>query len=154
MTNGRRRRLSIILLMFCLLLIAFVLAQIWYQLRQDKAIVYRDRNIQATPAELCPGEAFTFPVSIDINQPESVSRITEGWCRVKDGVCPRILQNDPYYVNFVEPYSVQATASRTVSSELAPGEWQLRHCNTTEFSGGHDVTCYAVQITVKDCAGP
>jgi hypothetical protein len=151
MTNGKRRRFYLALLALCLLLIVGIGAQIWYSLRTDRAITYRERLLTATPAELCPGESFSFPVSIDINQNESVSRITEGWCRAGEGICPRTLQAEPYYVNFVASYSVSVTATRAVPAELTPGAWQLRHCNETHASGLIDVTCWQVDITVKDC---
>ena len=152
MTNGKRRRMMIVILALCLLVIVGIGLQLWTSLRSDRAIDYGARTLTPTPAELCPGDAFTFPVSIDINQGDSVSRITEGWCRASDGICSRTFQLEPYYVNFVEPYSVSVTATRTIPSELAPGEWELRHCNTTEASGIIDVTCWMIPVTVLDCA--
>lgn len=150
MSNGKRKRMYLALLALCLLLIVWIGAQIWHSLRTDRAIDYSSRIIPATPAELCPGAMFTFPVYIDINQGQSISRITEGWCR-GDGICPRLLQQEPYTINFVSPYSVSVNASRTVPAELTPGEWQLRHCNETHASGIIDVTCWQVEITVKSC---
>ena len=151
MTNGKRRRVFVVLLAFCLLLIVAIGWQMWSSLRQDRAIDYSARIMTATPAELCPGEGFTYPLDIKVTQADSVSRITEGWCRA-DGICPRTLQTEPYYVNFVTPYSVTVSATRTAPAELTPGIWQLRHCNETHASGIIDVTCYAVNVTVKDCA--
>lgn len=153
MTNGRRRRVMLALLALCLSVIVGIGLQLWASLRSDRVIDYGARTLTPIPAEVCPGETFTFPVSIDINQGDSVSRITEGWCRVSDGICPRTLQLEPYYVNFVEPYSVRVTATRTVPVDLPPGDWQLRHCNETHASDIIDVTCWMVPITVKEC-GP
>jgi hypothetical protein len=154
MTNGKRRRVMAVFLVLCLLLIVLIGVQMWHSLRTDRAIVYRDPFPGATPAALCPGEAFTFPLSIDIMYGDSVTRITEGWCRASDGICPRLLQTEPYYINFVEPYSVTVTASRTVPAELAPGAWELRHCNEVHASGLIDVTCWQVEVEVLDCPAP
>lgn len=118
--------------------------------RYPKAIEYPKRYITATPAAVCPGETFTYPVVISVDETAAVSHITEGWCRV-DGICPKAFQNAPYYVNFLENYSVSTTATRTVPVDLPPGDWQYRHCNETHSDGTIDVTCYAVNIEVKDC---
>lgn len=116
-----------------------------------QAIKYPQRYITATPSVLCPGDTFTYPVKIKIDNADAVSRITEGWCN-SAGICPRAFQLDPAYVNFVEPYEVSTPATRTVPTDLPPGEWQLRHCNETHSDGTIDVVCYAVNVTVEDCA--
>lgn len=151
MTNGRRRRMMTALLTLCLLLIVAIGWQMWHSLRTDRAIEYDGRVLASYPAVGCPGETFAFPVSIHVNQGDNVSRITEGWCRAGDGICPRTLQTEPYYVNFIEPYSVTVTATRTIPAELTPGDWQLRHCNETHASGLIDVTCWQVDIEVEEC---
>lgn len=153
MTNGKRRRMYTLILALCLLLIVAIGWQMWNSLQQTRAIDYGARILTASPAEVCPGDKFTYPIDITIATVPAVSRITEGWCRA-DGICPLTLQNSPYYVNFVEPYEVAATATRTVPAGLTPGAWQLRHCNETHASGIVDVTCYAVNVTVKDCPAP
>lgn len=150
MTNGKRRRMFVVLLAFCLLLIVAIGWQMWMSLRQDRAIDYGERIMTSAPSELCPGDTFSYPITIDVAQSNSISRITEGWCR-SDGICPRTLQVEPYYVNFVTPYSVSVTATRTAPAALMPGDWQLRHCNETHASGVIDVTCYAVNVIVNDC---
>ncbi|MBK8113262.1 MAG: hypothetical protein IPK44_01435 [Candidatus Accumulibacter sp.] len=119
------------------------------------AIEYEQRYIVPTPAVLCPGDTFTYQVSIRVNQPNSVSYVTEGWCYVK-GICPKTMQAAPYDVNFIDPYQVSAPATRTVPTTLPPGKWELRHCNTTRYSVGNDeprqdVACYGAVLTVKDC---
>lgn len=116
-----------------------------------QSIQYPQRFLTATPAVLCAGEKFTYPVRIDINENDSVSRITEGWCRATDGICPSEFQADEHYVNFLNGYSVSATATRVVPSDLPPGDWQLRHCNETHSDATIDVNCYQVAVTVKDC---
>jgi len=120
-----------------------------------QAIEYPQRYITATPKAICLGEAFTYQVSIKINQPDSVSRITEGWCYPR-GICPKEKQADPYEVNFLDTYQVSTTATRNAPIDLPPGDWELRHCNTTRYSIGNDeprqdVACYGVLVTVKDC---
>ena len=114
------------------------------------AIEYPQRYITATPAAVCPGETFTYPVVINVDEDSAVSHITEGWCRI-DGICPRAFQSEPYYVNFLGDYAVSTTATRTVPVDLPPGVWQFRHCNETHSDGQIDVTCYAVNVEVKDC---
>lgn len=146
-TRSPRRLLVIIIL---LVIIAAML--LWYLMRNTTPLIeYPEKYLTATPAAVCPGEAFTYPVSIAVEQGDSISRVTEGWCRTADGICPKALQTVPYYVNFVEAYGVSTMASRTVPADMAPGDWQLRHCNETHASGVIDVVCYAVNVTVKDC---
>lgn len=142
------RRLMVVIL----LLVIVAAAGMWSLIaRAPQSIEYLSRYPVATPGAVCPGETFTYPVSIDIKYADSVSRITEGWCR-EDGICPRTLQNEPYYVNFIDTYGVQTTATRTVPAELTPGPWELRHCNETHTTGLIDVVCYAVKVEVRpDC---
>ena len=116
-----------------------------------QSINYPQRFLTATPAVLCAGENFTYPVNIDIKEGDAVSRITEGWCRASDGICPKGFQADEHYVNFINGYSVSTTATRVVPSDLPPGDWQLRHCNETHSDATIDVNCYQVAVTVKDC---
>lgn len=115
-----------------------------------QAIEYPQRYLTPTPGAVCPGESFTYPVVISVDEDSAVSHITEGWCRI-DGICPRAFQSEPYYVNFLGGYAVSTTATRTVPPDLPPGDWQFRHCNETHSDGQIDVTCYAVNIQVLDC---
>jgi hypothetical protein len=149
MTNGKRRRLSLLILTFCLVVIASVMAQMWFSLRGN-VVNYGATILLATPADVCPGDTFTYPVRIVVENGNSVSRITEGWCRA-DGICSRVLQQPPYYVNFVAGITVETTATRVAPDTLTPGGWELRHCNETHSTGKISVVCYAVPITIKDC---
>jgi hypothetical protein len=149
MTNGKRRRLFVLILALCLVVIAGVMVQMWLSLRGE-AIGYGATILPATPEAVCAGGAFTYPVSIVVAGGNSVSRVTEGWCRA-DGICPRVLQQLPYYVNFVAGITVETTARRVAPDTLTPGEWELRHCNETHSSGNITVVCYAVPLTIKDC---
>lgn len=147
------KRINVIMLL--LVAIAAIGAFLLMQ-AAPQAIEYPQRYITATPAVLCPGETFTYLVKIKINQPDSVSRITEGWCYPR-GICPKGMQADPYEVNFLDPYQVSAQATRDIPTDLPPGDWELRHCNTTRYSVGNDeprqdVTCYSVLVTVQACA--
>lgn len=143
------RRLTLLVLM----LLALAVSGFAVLLTQDPQIVYYpDKDIVSTPAEVCPGEKFTYPIVVAVEQGDAVARVTEGWCRAEDGICPNALQSAPVYFNFTAPYPVKTTATRTVPDELTPGEWQLRHCNETHSSGMIDVVCYQVVTTVKeDC---
>lgn len=149
MTNGKRRRVFVLILALCLVLAAGVMVQMWWSLRQS-AISYGATILPATPAAICAGGTFSYPVSITVENGDSVSRITEGWCRA-DGICQRTLQQPPYYVNFVAGITIETTATRTAPATLTPGEWELRHCNETHSSGRFTVVCYAVPLTIKDC---
>jgi len=149
MTNGKRRRLSLLILALCLMVIASVMVQMWLSLRGE-SISYGATILPATPAAVCPGETFTYPVRIVVEDGNSVSRVTEGWCRA-DGVCPRAQQQEPYYINFVTGITVETTATRIAPEALTPGGWELRHCNETHSSGRFTVVCYAVPLTIKDC---
>lgn len=151
MTNGKRRRMMTVLLAFCLLLILAIGTQMWMSLYQKRAIEYNQRFIEPEPVEMCPGDTFSYPVTITVERGNSVGRVTEGWCRA-DGICPAVLQSPPVSYNFIESYEISTTARRTVPETLTPGAWELRHCNETHSAGGvFDVACYAVRITVNDC---
>lgn len=150
MTNGKRRRAMAILLVLCLLLIAGIGAQIWMSLTRT-AVQYGASVITPTPSEVCPGDVISFPVDITIEHGNSISRVTEGWCRATDGICPKTLQEPVVYYNFIAPYSTGTTALRTIPHSLTPGPWQLRHCNETHATGIIDVVCWQVDVMVKDC---
>ena len=151
MTIGKRKRMMTVLLLFCLLLILAIGAQMWTSLYRQRAIEYDQRFITPSPFEICAGDTIRYPVDITIERANSVSRVTEGWCR-EDGICPRSLQSPPVNYNFVATYEVSTMASRVIPDELTPGLWELRHCNETHSAGGvFDVACYAVQVTVMDC---
>lgn len=152
MTNGKRRRMMTVLLAVCLLLILAIGAQMWSSLYRQRAIGYDQRYIIPTPSELCPGETFSYSLRIEVEQGNSVSEITEGWCR-PGGICPdRYDRSTAAKKPFIAPFGLDATPKRVVPDDMPPGDWELRHCNTTVFSGGHDVQCYAVMVEVKDCA--
>lgn len=122
--------------------------------RYPKAIEYPKRYITATPAAVCPGETFTYPVVIKIDQSDAASTITEVWCNAKTGICPRVYQSPQSHAVFLEPYSVSTPATRTVPLDMPPGDWQLRHSNETHSNGKISVVVYQVDVTVKDCAAP
>lgn len=138
-------------LIAALMLIAVLGFAVLFQTTPAQDIRYGGATLlPATPATLCPGETFTYPVSIVVEDGNSVSRITEGWCRA-DGICPRTQAYPPYYVNFMAGIEVNTTATRTAPETLTPGGWEFRHCNETHTSGRFTVACYAVLVTVKDC---
>ncbi len=150
-TTHSTRRLRWLMVALVLVAVAGVVLVLQ---RDTQSIEYPQRYLVATPAAVCPGEQFTYPVKIKIDKSDAVSRITEGWCRASDGICPKTFQSEAYYVNFLEPYSVSTTATRTVPIDLPPAEWQWRHCNETHSDGVISVVCYQVQVEVKDCAVP
>jgi len=144
------RRLRV--LVAALALIAVLGFAVLFQATPTENLRYGGASLlTATPAAVCPGETFAYPVSIVVEDGNSVSRITEGWCRA-DGICPRAQSFPPYYVNFVAGIEINTTATRTVPETLTPGGWEFRHCNETHSSGRFTVACYAVPLTIKDCA--
>lgn len=147
----KARRVVIVAVLGLGLALAGLVVYIVRDMATARAISYRETHILPEPAEVCPGDAFTFPVSIAIETPETVARVTEGWCRAEDGICPAALQQEPVYINFIEPYTVQAQARRTAPENMAPGAWQLRHCNEAHSSGKISVVCYQVEVVVLDC---
>lgn len=139
------RRLNVlVVLLLALAALGMLLAQ-----TAPAAITYPQRTIIATPAVLCPGDTFSYPVRIEVNDGDAVSRITEGWCQ-PDGICPKDMQSPEVYLNFLDAQTMATTATRTVPPELTPGDWQLRHCNETHATGLIEVVCYQVAVTVKD----
>ena len=146
-TTQSTRRLRVIMV---LLVVIAAAGAVLLSRAAPNAIEYPQRYITPTPGAVCAGGVFTYPVAITVDESEAVSRLTEGWCRA-DGVCPRAFQSEPYYVNFLDSLEVSTTATRTVPSDLPPGDWQFRHCNETHSDGQIDVTCYAVNIQVLDC---
>ncbi len=136
-----------------IMLLLFIIASAGFVLlfrAAPQAVEYPQRYLTATPSVLCPGETFTYPVVISVDETDAVSHITEGWCR-PDGVCPRAFQNDPYYVNFLDDLEVSTTATRTVPVDLPPVAMRFVAMPKLPVAGRIDVTCYAVDITVKDC---
>ena len=147
-TTQSTRRLRVLMVLF--VIIAAAGAVLLFR-AAPQAIEYPQRYLTSTPGAVCPGETFTYPVQISIDENDVVSRITEGWCRTDDGICPKAFQEKEHYVNFLDGYEVSTTATRTVPADLPPGDWQFLHCNETHSDGRIDVTCYAVNVTVKDC---
>lgn len=151
-TTSDTRRLLVV---FVVLVVFVAIGLVPMFKHAPQAIVYDRRHLTASPAAVCPGEKFTFPVDIVIERGDTSARITEGWCRANDGICPKVWQDDPYYVNFVDTYEIHVPAApRWVPADLPVGEWQLRHCNEAHSDGLIDVTCYQVSVTVKDCKLP
>lgn len=147
-TTASTKRLRV--LMVLLVAIAAAGAALLFRVA-PQAIEYPNRYITPTPAAVCPGETFTYPVSIKIDQSDAVSTITEVWCKASDGICPKAFQSQQSHAIFLEPYSVSTFATRTVPADMPPGDWQLRHSNETHSNGKISVVTYQVDVTVKDC---
>ena len=80
MTNGKRRRISLVMLALCLVVIAGVVVQLWYGVRYNRNIQYGTPEIiEAVPYALCPGEQFTYQQSIHIRETAMVT-ISREWC--------------------------------------------------------------------------
>jgi hypothetical protein len=142
------RRLTVIVIVLTLIVVSGL--ALLFQAAPANVTYSGATIIIPTPAAVCAGDTFTYPVSVTVDGGNSVSRVTEGWCRA-DGICPRGQQLEPYYINFVAGITVNTTAMRTAPDSLTPGGWELRHCNETHSSGKIDVVCYAVPVTIKDC---
>lgn len=140
------KRLNVLLVLMLVIALAGVALAMQ---APPQAVTYPQRFITATPAAVCPGEAFTYPVVISVDDGDAVSRITEGWCEV-GGICPKHLQGPEVYINFLEAQNVTTPATRYVPADLPPGDWQLRHCNETHSTGQIEVVCYQVAVTIRD----
>ena len=149
--NGKRRKeriLSGIALVVIAVILALTIPQL---LHQSQIVRYKESNawLEATPVEVCPGEVFTFPVSLIVSEAPAYIRIVESWCRSSDGVCLNQFSTTNE-IALLEPLTISATARRTVP-DLPPGDWQLQHINESHVTGKITVTGYGVRVTVKDC---
>jgi len=72
--------MSMVVLALCLVVIAGIVAQIWYGVRYNRNIQYgTPETIEAVPSALCPGEQFTYQQSIHIKETAMVT-ISREWC--------------------------------------------------------------------------
>lgn len=147
--NKRRRQLERVAAGIGLL-IAMALSTITVDMLRQQNIVEYD-NVWHTPdkAEVCPGDVITFPVRVSILEAPAIVRLVESWCR-EDGICP-FAYTTVQYVALMEPYTVTATARRTVPPELPPGVWQLNHVTESHSNSHISVEGWAVRVTVKQC---
>ena len=150
--NGKRRKeriLSGIALVVIAVILALTIPQL---LHQSQIVRYEDSNVwlEATPALVCAGEAFSFPVSLVVEDAPAYTRIVESWCRQSDGICPRQFSTT-YEIALLEPLIVNTVATRAIPSDLPPGDWQLQHINESHVTGKITVTGYGVRVTIKDC---
>ena len=80
MTNGKRRRLSLILLGLCLAFIAAIGWQMWHGVQANRVIEYGGPSVlQANPPALCPGESFIYEQIIHVEKAAMVD-ISREWC--------------------------------------------------------------------------
>ena len=150
--NGKRRKERILSGM-ALIAIAVILALTIPKLFHQSQIIRYDNNnewLEATPISMCPGDTFTFPVAIAVEETPAYTRIVESWCRQSDGICPRQFSTT-YEIALLEPLIVNTVATRAIPSDLPPGDWQLQHINESHVTGKITVTGYGVRVTIKDC---
>lgn len=119
-------------------------------------IAYKEKGYPSTPAAVCPGEKFTYPVQVSIPSGNTVSRISENWCRKSDGICPDAYDTEKKPKGSIIEKTIEVTATRYVPDNIPPGDWQMVHCNTNITDSGKSTTpavtsvsCYAINVKVK-----
>jgi len=159
MTNGKRRRLSLLILALCLIVIASVLVQIWFSLASARQTVgFAGIEIIAPiESKLCPGDTLRFPVVADVpsgNLPDQIE-LAESWCKVGPtgacwGVQPAALKDGAKRLPLVKPkHIISPSTPRIVPTWLTPGEYEFWH---TAMDKDGTVVGYSVEpITIKDC---
>lgn len=131
------------------LALAVLMVTVPQLLHQAEIVEYRDGVWRAADkAEICPGETFSFPITISVNEGPAFMRIVESWCRVSDNICPRQFST-AYELALLEPVDVDAMATRRAPDGLTPGEWELHHINESHVSGKITVNGYGVRMRVK-----
>ena len=149
--NGTRKRSNVwgnkrVWLFIALVIVLSIALVAMANIRQNIA-QYGDKTPNAIPSTLCAGDKFTYPVHVEIKDPETVVVLTEDWCRVGTNICS--FDSQPKAHNILDPSVVDSTATRSVPADIPPGDWQFRHCNTSITSGRPiDVTCYGVNVTI------
>lgn len=108
---------------------------------------YGNKAPGATPSSLCQGDKFTYPVHVEIKEPETIVVLTEDWCRRGTNICSFAVT--PVVHNILEPVIIDTVATRNVPVDLPSGDWQFRHCNASITSDRPiDVSCYGVSVTI------
>lgn len=80
MIKSKRRRLSLLLLALCLVLMAVIGFQLSNGVQANRVIEYGGPVVlQANPSALCPGEAFSYHQSIHVEKTAMVD-ISRDWC--------------------------------------------------------------------------
>ena len=149
--NGRRRREQIAAGAALLVLLPLLVLLMRATLHEAAIVEYEDgREIWRMPDKtaVCPGEAFTFPVTLTVQEGPAFVRIVESWCRAEDGICPRALSTVDELA-LLKPVTVRTTARRVAPEALTPGVWELHHINESHVNGKITVTGYGVRVTVK-----
>lgn len=114
------------------------------------AIEYASGQPVAVPSALCPGDEFTYQVTLEVKEPDTVVQITEDWTNLATQTHPRAFASLPVYHNIKFPIVLTAKATRNVPDKLPPGQWEFGHCNTATSNNGTTVSCYFVPITVSE----
>lgn len=152
MTNGKRRRASLILLGLCLLLIAVIGWQMWRGIQGARRVGASYNTgiiVQPVTAELCPGEALIYTQSIHVASTAMVD-ISREWCN-RGGTCDLDLHQS--WVNVVStPLDFTGQVTRTV-----PVTTWFKAGGLYEFRSGVRNGELSVQIVPfsirEDCAG-
>lgn len=129
MTNGRKRRIVIGMLVALLVLIAGSFGILVYSVMTQHAVVYGAKVYQPERRSYCPGEDMTYNYVRALKTKGPVE-IVRSWCRVEDNVC--LLSRSVVHVANVITTTdeIEASITRTipVSSYMRSGEtWAYTH---------------------------
>lgn len=126
MNNGKRRRIMLIFLAACLLLITAIGYQLWHSLSNQPIADYGEAVAQPEVYDLCPGEELRFEQRIHVTETAAID-ISRDWC-VRDGVCSLDLHQ--FWENVIlTPMDFSGTSTRIVpqSSLFRPGgKYEMR----------------------------
>lgn len=112
MTNGKRRRVSLVLLGACLALMAAIGWQLWHGVSANRVIEYSgDTVIAPVPSEVCPGESFVYHQAIHAEKTAMVD-ISRDWCN-RGGTCSLALHESWQNV-VLTPLDFSGPVTRTV----------------------------------------
>lgn len=150
----RHRRRMIALLIAALALLGWLVWGMVVDLR-SRPVAYTVQQIQPVNAQLCPGDALRYEVSLAVTQVPVILEITESWCRVGlSGICSRALTTT-YSVPILEPRAVYTMANRIIpESDFFQANDMIEFWHAT--TDGERVTGYVVgPVTIRDnCKKP
>lgn len=155
MTNGKRRRVSLLILALCLLVIVAIGWQMWYSLRQS-TVSYGVDIITPVEKTVCIGGVIRFPVDVTV-PPDTLpnqAEIAESWCMAGItgpcwGVQPSVLKDGSKRLPLLKEKRIVGIAVRQVPPWVTPGLWEFWH-TSVDIHG--NIEAYSVEpVTVLDC---
>lgn len=152
MTNGRKRRVMMILLVLCLLLIAAIGWQIWRSLRGTFTVQYSTPIVQPQVSQLCPGDTLSYQVHVSIKTIPATGRVAENFCRAGlSGACSTSLPRT-YWLPLLDYRELDAPIGKPIPVDpfFRPGDYEFWHALTDTDT--NTTVGYRVPFTIKaDC---